>query len=35
MEVRKEMADFDDMVYAQEDELIGGQEDEVKQSSIS
>lgn len=29
-EVRKDMADFDDMVYAQEDELVGGQVDEVK-----
>lgn len=29
-QVRQDIADFDDMVYAVEDELVGGQTDEVK-----
>ncbi len=29
-QVRQDIADFDDMVYAQEDELVGGRVDEVK-----
>lgn len=30
VQVRQDIADFDEMVYAQEDELVGGQTDEVK-----
>ena len=29
-QVRQDIADFDEMVYAQEDELVGGQINEIK-----